>query len=117
MNIDHVLAVVPVSDLSVARSWYQQLFGTPPTNNPMPSLVEWQATGSGWVQVSTDAGHPGTASVNLAVADLDAAVAELSGRGLAPGAIRDVTKGVRLSSLTDPDGNTVTLIGSFRVDY
>jgi len=117
MEIQHVLAVAPVTDLAVARSWYQRLFGAEATNNPMPTLVEWQVTDSGWVQVFTDAERAGTAAVNLAVADLDAAVEELRGRGLATGDILTADKGVRLCSLTDPDGNTVTLIGGFRIVY
>jgi hypothetical protein len=33
------------------------------------------------------------------------------------GGIQPVNKGVELSTLTDPDGNTITLIGNFRVEY
>lgn len=117
MEIQHVLAVAPVTELAAARSWYERLFGAEATNTPMPTLVEWRVTDSGWVQVFTDAERAGTAAVNLAVADLDAAVAELGGRGLAPGEIVTASKGVRLCSLTDPDCNTVTLIGGFRVAY
>ena len=45
------LAVVPVSDLERADTWYEALFGRPADNRPMPSLVEWQVTGAGWVQI------------------------------------------------------------------
>ena len=44
-------------------------------------------------------------------------VADVSGRGLAPGAIETVDKGVQLSAISDPDGNTITFIGDFRVQY
>jgi glyoxylase I family protein len=117
MEIQHVLAVAPVTDLAAARSWYERLFGAEPTNTPMPTLVEWQVTDSGWVQLFTDPERAGTAAINLAVADLDAAVEELGRRGLAPGEVLTASKGVRLCPLTDPDGNTVTLIGGFRVVY
>jgi hypothetical protein len=30
---------------------------------------------------------------------------------------RDATKGVRIASIDDPDGNTVNFIGGFRVEY
>ena len=33
------------------------------------------------------------------------------------GEVVDANKGVRLSALTDPDGNKVWLIGGFRVQY
>ena len=55
--------------------------------------------------------------LNFAVDDLDKHFAELSSRGLAPRAIETVNKGVRLSAITDPDGNQITFIGNFRVQY
>jgi hypothetical protein len=33
------------------------------------------------------------------------------------GGIQPANKGVELSTLMDPDGNTITLIGNFRVEY
>lgn len=84
---------------------------------PMPSLVEWQTTSTGWVQVFADAERAGHTALNLAVDDLENAVNELIGRGLAPGEIQTANTGVRLSALTDPDGKTITLIGGFREVY
>ena len=117
MTIQHVLSVVPVTDLNRSRRWYETLFGRAPDNNPMPTLVEWQVVPGGWVQVFTDDERAGSAFVNFAVHDLDAHIDDLKQGGLEPGAITDADKGVRLSALTDPDGNTITLIGGFRVDY
>ncbi len=117
MPIEHVLAVVPVADLEAANGWYERLLGRPADNRPMDSLVEWQVTVTGWVQVFVDAGRAGTAMLNFAVDDLDKHVAELSSRGLAPGAIETVNKGVQLSTIADPDGNQITFIGNFRVKY
>jgi glyoxylase I family protein len=117
MPIEHVLAVVPVADLEAADAWYERLLGRPADNRPMETLVEWRVTDTGWIQVFRDAGRAGTAMVNFAVDDLDQHVAELSARGLAPGAIETVNKGVQLSAITDPDGNQVTFIGNFRINY
>ncbi len=117
MSIDHVLAVVPVADIDAARTWYERLFGRPADNRPMESLVEWQVTDSGWVQVTRDADRAGSALLNFAVDDLDQHVSEISGRALAPGAIETVNKGVQLSTIRDPEGNTITFIGNFRVQY
>ena len=117
MTIEHVLAVVPVSDLAAADAWYEALFGRPADNRPMPSLVEWQATGAGWVQVTVDAERAGSGLLNLAVDDLAAAREELAARGVETGEIQTVTKGVELAPTSDPDGNTITLIGNFRVRY
>jgi hypothetical protein len=51
--------------------------------------------------------------LNIAVDDLDKHVAEARNRGLAPGEIEEVNKGVRLCTITDPDGNMIRLIGGF----
>ncbi|KRE27652.1 glyoxalase [Mycobacterium sp. Soil538] len=117
MSINHLLAVVPVSDIATGRQWYASLFGRPEDNNPMPSLVEWQVLPGGWVQVFHDEARAGSGLLNLAVDDLEGHLAALRDRGLDPGEITDANKGVRLSALTDPDGNAVTLIGGFRVRY
>jgi glyoxylase I family protein len=117
MDVEHVLAVVPVRDLAVATDWYTRLLGRAPDNNPMETLVEWQVVPGGWLQVFRPADPPAPCSVNLAVRDLDAAVGELSAAGFEPGEFLEASKGVRLSTLQDPDGNSVTLIGGFRVEY
>ncbi len=117
MSIEHVLAVVPVTDVDRSRRWYEALFGRAPDNNPMPSLVEWQVIRGGWVQVFVDGEHAGSTAVNVAVDDLEVHIDDLRQRGLEPSEIVEANKGVRLSTLTDPDGNRVTLIGGFRVHY
>jgi catechol 2,3-dioxygenase-like lactoylglutathione lyase family enzyme len=116
-RFDHVLAVVPVREIAAAREWYTVLFGVEPTNNPMPVLVEWQVTDGGWVQVTEDPDRAGSGMLNLAVSDLAAEVEGLRDRGIAVGDIVDASKGVQLGTVQDPDGNTIALIGSFRVAY
>jgi catechol 2,3-dioxygenase-like lactoylglutathione lyase family enzyme len=117
VSIEHVLSVVPVSDLDRSNTWYEKLFGRPADNNPMPVLVEWQVVPGGWVQVFVDADRAGSGLLNFAVDDLRAHVDEAAERGLAPGDVEDVNKGVQLSTLRDPDGNVIRLIGNFRVEY
>lgn len=117
MSIDHVLAVVAVSDVDRSHRFYSALFGRPADNHPMPSLVEWQIRPDAWLQVFSDAARAGLGLVNFAVDDLDRHLAELRERGLDPAEITEANKGVRLSTLVDPDGNTITFIGGFRVRY
>jgi predicted enzyme related to lactoylglutathione lyase len=117
MAIDHLLAVVPVADIEAAEQWYTTLFGRSADNNPMPTLVEWQVLPAAWVQVFADPERAGRGQLNLAVDNLEDHIAELQQRGLQPGEIAEATKGVRLSTLSDPDGNAITLIGGFRVEY
>jgi glyoxylase I family protein len=117
MSIAHLLAVVPVSDLPTSRTWYTALFGRTADNDPMPTLTEWQVLPAGWVQVFSDPDRAGSGLLNFAVDDLGAHIAELEGRGLRPEAVVEANNGVQLSTLTDPDGNTIRLIGGFRPDY
>ncbi len=118
MSIDHVLAVVAVADFDAAHAWYERLFGRPADNLPMEGqLVEWRVTDSGWVQVTRDRDRAGSGLLNFAVTDLEQHVVELAERGLTAGAIETATKGVQLSAIRDPDGNTITFIGNFREVY
>ena len=117
MTIEHVLAVVPVSDIDVAAAFYEKLFGRPADNNPMPVLVEWQVVPGGWVQVFIDEERAGSGLVNFAVDDLAEQIRVARENGLEPGEIEGANKGVELSTLNDPDGNVIRLIGNFRVEY
>jgi hypothetical protein len=51
------------------------------------------------------------------LADGIAYLVGLPERRLDPGPIENVNKGVQLSAVTDPDGNTITFIGNFRIRY
>jgi glyoxylase I family protein len=117
MAINHVLAVVPVADIDTARDWYEHLLGRTPDNHPMEGLAEWRVTDTGWLQVWEDPDRAGTALLNFAVDDLAAHLDELASRGLSPGEVQTVNKEVQLTAVTDPDGNTITFIGNFRVNY
>ena len=117
MSIEHVLAVVPVSDVQKSQRWYSTLFGRPADNNPMPTLVEWQVLPGAWVQVFSDPQRAGSGLLNFAVDDLEDHLAQVRARGLESEQIAEANKGVRLSTITDPDGNTITFIGGFRVRY
>ena len=117
MSINHVLAVVSVSDLEKNRQWYASLFGRPADNYPMSTLVEWQVLPGAWVQVFVDPDRAGSGLLNFAVDDLENHLAEVGGRGIDSEAIVDANKGVRTCAVTDPDGNTIRFIGGFRVDY
>ena len=116
MSIDHVLASSRDRLRSCARL-VRALFGRAADNLPMPGRLSNGGDDSGWVQVTRDDDRAGSALLNFAVDDLDGHVAAVSGRGLAPGAIETVNKGVQLSAIRDPEGNTITFIGDFRVQY
>ena len=87
MSIDHVLAVVPVSDMGAARAWNERLLGRPADNDPMDTLSEWRITDTDWVPVFLDPERAGTTLLNFAVDDLDTHAAEFTARGLPLSAI------------------------------
>lgn len=113
----HVFAVVAVRDIDTARDWYDMLFDRRADNNPMPTLVEWQAAPGAWVQVTVDPQRAGSSMFNVAVDDLDLFVDAARSRGIDFGDIVEANKGVRLSTVADPDGNSITAIGGFREHY
>ncbi len=118
MTIDHVLAVVAVSDFDASHRWYEQLLGAPATNVPMQgNLAEWRLTDTGWLQVFHEPERAGTSMANVAVDDLDGHVEAIRQRGIEPGEVVTANKDVRLCTLRDPDGNQLTFIGNFREDY
>ncbi|MEK8070840.1 VOC family protein [Rhodococcoides navarretei] len=114
---EHVLAVIAVRDIDSADGWYRRLFDRPADNNPMPSLVEWQVAPAAWLQVTVDSERSGSSLFNVAVGDIEVFVEAARSRGIDFGDIVDANKGVRLSTVSDPDGNSITAIGGFREQY
>ncbi len=70
----------------------------------------WRASDGGWIYLVVDPARAGHTLVNLAVADLDAADAELRGRGLEAEAFETVGTAGRKAWYRDPDGNALVLI-------
>lgn len=116
-HVEHVLAVIAVSDIEAGRSWYTKLFGREPDNNPMPNLIEWQVINGAWVQVTEDPQRAGNGMLNLAVSDIVEGARELREMAIETREIIDANKGVQLCPVTDPDGNQLQLVGNFRVKY
>lgn len=110
MEIDVLFAGVAVDDFEAARRWYRDLFGRDPDVVAHDTEVMWRATGPGWVYVLRDPDRAGHGLTTLAVPRLDQAVAELAARGLDAGPIEPVGDAGRKAILTDPDGNSVSLI-------
>ena len=114
MTITQVLAVAPVTDIDRSAAWYSQLLDQPETSRPMPSLVDFHVTDTGWLQVFVDPGRAGRTEVNFAVDDFDATRDRLASAGLDVSQEAEVSNGVRVLPVTEPDGNVVTLIGNVR---
>ncbi len=109
-GIEALFAAIPASDLPVAVEWYSRLFARPPDVVVHEDEVMWRTTEAAWLYVVVDRERAGRGVVTLAVADLDATLAELSGRGLVGGPVAAVGTAGRRSVHTDPDGNCVALV-------
>ncbi|MFF2953671.1 VOC family protein [Kitasatospora sp. NPDC057965] len=110
MDVARVMMVAPVRNAEAAALWYERLLGRPADRRPMASLADWHLTPGGWLHVFEDAERAGSTLLNLEVPDLDAALAELAGRGLTAGPVRTGGVRTRFAVLEDPDGNRVTLM-------
>lgn len=103
-----VMAVVTVANFGAAVEWYERFFGRDADRRPMDGLAEWRLTDTGVVQLVHDPDRAGHALLTLGVPELDETIMTLASRGVATG---EVVEGViaRISSITDPEGNTITL--------
>jgi hypothetical protein len=108
MSITHLFAGVAVSDFATARPWYEALFGRPPDMLPEEGEAVWHVTALGSIYITVDSARAGSASLTIAVSDLDKQATGLATRGLSfdehgadPSVLRRLT-------VTDGDGNRIT---------
>ena len=111
MPFTHVMAGALVSDLAAAEEWYAVLFDRPPWTRPMDGLLEWYLPGGSGVQVYRNPTLAGHGSLVLRVDDLDAEAARLRTATLVDGEVEGGGGG-RILRLSDPDGNSVVLVGT-----
>ncbi|MBM4418152.1 MAG: hypothetical protein FJ033_07550 [Chloroflexi bacterium] len=115
MYVDRGTITVYVSDMARAIGFYSETLGLPVAYRGGSGFTAI-AAGGGW-NIGLHATHPGSPtprargalSVGFAVADLDAAIATLRGRGLALDSPPPSVGGIRLAHFTDPDGNPLYL--------
>lgn len=116
MDMKLELVFVPVSDVDRAIAFYRDQFGFnldhDHTVSPELRFVQLTPPGSG-CSISIGTGlvdkEPGSiAGLQLVVSDIEAAQAELAGRGLETGEIDDQPWGSFLY-IADPDGNQWTV--------
>lgn len=113
MDVTDLHFELHVRDLAAARRFYVDQLGLPVLQEtPAMTLLAVRA-GNARVSIfgnRSDDGGPGPSQIILAVADIDAAVAELTARGVTVSG-RPVAAGTFLRFVTtlDPDGNTVAV--------
>ena len=107
----HLFAGLRVREFAAARSWYEQLLGEP-AFFPHSTEAVWTVAENRSVYIVEDAERAGNGVVTLFVDDLEAHVAEASGRGLDPDERETYSNGVRKVVYRDPDGNEIGLGGA-----
>ncbi len=113
------LIPLPVSDVERSIAFYVDRLGFTKDVDVQPAegirVVQLTPEGSGCsigfgTGLDVYAGEPGSVrGIHLVVEDLDAARAELVGRGVDVGEIHDFGGGVRGANFSDPDGNSFEL--------
>ena len=103
-------AGVAVSDLEASTRWYARLLGRPPDIPVNEDEMMWRIADAASLYLLRDPGRAGHASITLAVPDLDAAIAEITERGLESRPIETVGDAGRKAPVIDPDGNIVNVI-------
>jgi len=120
MEMKLELVPIPVADVDRAKAFYVDILGFVEDVDVSPAdgvrVVQVTPPGSacsigfGTGLAAYDEAPPGSVkALHLVVDDIEAARAELEGRGLDIGPVQDVGGGVRYAGFADPDGNTLTL--------
>ncbi|WP_370288227.1 VOC family protein [Nocardioides sp.] len=113
------LVPLPVADVDASLAFYRDTLGFAVDIDVEPSpgarVVQVTPPGSGCslgfgTGFEVYRGEPGSVrGLHLVVEDVDAARAELLGRGVAVSEVRDYGRGVRGADFADPDGNSFEL--------
>ncbi len=116
MDMKLEVVVVPVSDVDRAKEFYERAgFRLDVDHRAGEHFRVVQLTPPGsecsiTIGTGLTPAPPGSyQGMHLVVADIEAARAELIGRGVDVGEIQDVGGGVRYAGFSDPDGNGLTL--------
>lgn len=102
-----LFAGIPVVDFATARPWYEQLLGSPPNFFPHDAEAVWELAEHRYLYIVQQPEHAGHARHTLFVENLDALIAQIAERGLAPAQQETYAQGVRKITYRDADGNEI----------
>lgn len=102
-----LFAGIPVSDYPRALTWYERLFGSPPSFFPHDTEAVWEIAENRFVYIVLLPGRAGHAINTVFVDDLDARIAGISARGIDPANREAYDNGVRKITYRDQDGNEI----------
>lgn len=113
MGVANVFVSIGVADHPAGCAWWSTALGRGPDRRPMPSCCEWDLTDTVRFQVLDNPRQGAVDIVSLRLNDLDAEIAQLRGEGLPIDDPENVPgfDTLRIAVLTDPDGNTLNLLG------
>jgi hypothetical protein len=107
-----LFAGIPVSDYTCVLPWYERLLGSPPTFVAHATEAVWELAEHRSIFIVEHPEHAGHAMHTIFVDDLDARVAQITGRGLEPAKRETYGNGVRKVSYADADGNEIGFGGA-----
>lgn len=109
MDISYLFAGLTVTDRDASAAWYARLFGRPADMLPNDAEAAWQLTDGGSVYLVAEPARAGRGVITLIVPDLDAVLADIAGRDIAPGPVLTMPGAGRKCTITDLDGNRVSI--------
>ena len=113
MQIANVFVSIGVTDHTAGCAWWSTLIGREPDRRPMPSCCEWDLADTVLFQVLDNPKQGAVDIVSIRVGNLDSEIARLRGEGFTidePAKVPGFAT-LRIATFTDPDGNTVNLLG------
>lgn len=111
MAVD-LYAGVPVADYPAALTWYEKLFGAPPTFIASDTEAVWELAEHRSVAVEHRPERAGHAVLTVFVDDFDSRVAQIAARGIEPAKSETYANGVRHVTYHDPEGNEISFGGA-----
>ena len=111
MTLD-LFAGMPVRDYAAAVTWYERLFGVPPSFLPNDIEAVWELAAHRYVYIVVRPEHAGHAMQTIFVSDFDARIAQIAERGIEPATRETYGNGVRKTTFRDPDGNEIGFGGA-----
>src|ERR1022692_1548674 len=110
MDVSYVFAGLVVASRDQAASWYARLLGRPADMLPNDAEATWQLTSATSVYLLADADRAGPGVLSLVVDALGPKLAQIPAGGIVTGPVEEIPGVGRKCAITDPDGNTVSIV-------
>jgi predicted enzyme related to lactoylglutathione lyase len=105
-------AVIPVNDYVAALTWYERLFGCPPTFIADDTEAVWELAEHRSVAIEQLPEHAGHGVQTIFIDSFTDFTSEITKRGLEPVKRETYGNGVRKAIYRDPEGNEIGFGGA-----